>query len=104
MQLLRALCSAQLRHPWRGTLEDYRSETNPTRQNILAPARKLWPADLVLMDALKALQIFDRSTLAIISASERAGKLTEGIPTQSIQLPKSVKQRRNYGDDGVVGV
>ena len=56
------------------------SETNPTRQNILAPAREALVQGLGLMDALKALNIFDRSTLAIISASERAGKLVEGIP------------------------
>ncbi|HOO50293.1 MAG TPA: type II secretion system F family protein [Alphaproteobacteria bacterium] len=56
------------------------AETNPTRQNILAPAREALARGLGLMDALKALQIFDRSTLAIIAASERAGKLTEGIP------------------------
>ncbi len=56
------------------------TETNPTRQNILAPAREALVQGLGLMDALKALNIFDRSTLAIISASERAGKLTEGIP------------------------
>lgn len=56
------------------------AETNPTRQNILAPAREALARGLGLMDALKALQIFDRSTLAIIAASERAGKLSEGIP------------------------
>jgi len=56
------------------------SETNPTRQNILAPAREALVQGLGLMDALKALNIFDRSTLAIISASERAGRLAEGIP------------------------
>ncbi len=56
------------------------AETNPTRQNILSPARDALARGLGLMDALKALQIFDRSTLAIISASEHAGKLTEGIP------------------------
>ncbi len=56
------------------------AETNPTRQNILAPAREALVQGLGLMDALKALNIFDRSTLAIISASERAGKLAEGIP------------------------
>lgn len=55
-------------------------ETNPTRQNILAPAREALVQGLGLMDALKALNIFDRSTLAIIAASERSGKLIEGIP------------------------
>lgn len=56
------------------------AEANPMRQNILAPAREALVQGLGLIDALKALNIFDRSTLAIISASERAGKLTEGIP------------------------
>jgi type II secretory pathway component PulF len=56
------------------------AETNPTRQNILAPAREALVQGLGLMDALKALNIFDRSTLAIIAASERAGRLAEGIP------------------------
>lgn len=56
------------------------AETSPTRQNILAPAREALVQGLGLIDALKALNIFDRSTLAIISASERAGRLAEGIP------------------------
>lgn len=56
------------------------SETNPTRQNILAPAREALVQGLGLMDALKALNIFDRSILAIIAASERSNKLSEGIP------------------------
>lgn len=56
------------------------TETNPTRQNILAPAREALAQGLGLMDALQALNIFDRSTLAIISASEKAGRLSEGIP------------------------
>jgi len=46
------------------------------------------------MDALKALQIFDRSTLAIISASERAGKLTEGIP---YAIHSITQKRKNKG-------
>lgn len=56
------------------------AETNPTRQNILAPAREALAQGLGLMDALRALSIFDRSTLAIIAASEKAGRLSEGIP------------------------
>lgn len=56
------------------------AETSPIRQNILAPAREALTQGLGLMDALKALNIFDRSTLAIIAASERANKLAEGIP------------------------
>ena len=70
------------------------AETNPTRQNILAPAREALARGLGLMDALKALQIFDRSTLAIISASERAGKLSEGIP---YAINAITQKRKNTG-------
>ncbi len=56
------------------------AQTNPTRQNILSPAREALTQGLGLIDALKALQIFDRSTLAILAASERSNKLMEGIP------------------------
>ncbi|OIN86297.1 MAG: type II secretion system protein [Alphaproteobacteria bacterium CG1_02_46_17] len=70
------------------------AETNPTRQNILAPAREALARGLGLMDALKALQIFDRSTLAIISASERAGKLAEGIP---YAINSITEKRKNKG-------
>lgn len=70
------------------------AETNPTRQNILAPAREALSRGLGLMDALKALQIFDRSTLAIIAASERAGKLSEGIP---YAINAITQKRKNKG-------
>ncbi|HNQ91467.1 MAG TPA: type II secretion system F family protein [Alphaproteobacteria bacterium] len=70
------------------------AETNPTRQNILAPAREALARGLGLMDALKALQIFDRSTLAIIAASERAGKLSEGIP---YAINAIAQKRKNKG-------
>ncbi len=56
------------------------AETNPTRQNILAPAREALARGLGVIDALKALRIFDHGTLAILAASERANKLAEGIP------------------------
>lgn len=56
------------------------AEQNPTRQNILAPAREALARGLGVIDALKALSIFDHGTLAILSASERANKLSEGIP------------------------
>lgn len=70
------------------------AETNPTRQNILAPAREALARGLGLIDALKALQIFDRSTLAIIAASERAGKLSEGIP---YAINSITQKRKNKG-------
>lgn len=56
------------------------AEKNPRRQNILAPAREALTQGLGIIDALKALRIFDHGTLAILAASERANKLQEGIP------------------------
>ncbi len=66
------------------------AETNPRRQNILAPAREALSRGLGIIDALKALRIFDHSTLSILSASERSNKLFEGIP-HAIQ---SITQKR----------
>jgi type II secretory pathway component PulF len=56
------------------------AETNPRRQNILAPAREALARGLGVIDALKALRIFDHGTLAILAASDRANRLQEGIP------------------------
>ncbi len=56
------------------------AEDNPRRQNILAPAREALQRGLGVIDALKALKLFDHSTLAILSASERSNRLHEGIP------------------------
>ena len=56
------------------------AETNPMRQNILAPAREALSRGLGVIDALKALRVFDHGTIAILAASERANKLQEGIP------------------------
>lgn len=56
------------------------AETNPMRQNIMAPAREALARGLGVIDALKALHIFDHSTIAILAASERSNKLQEGIP------------------------
>lgn len=66
------------------------AETNPMRQNILAPAREALARGMGVIDALKALNIFDHGTLAILSASEKANKLQEGIP-QAIQ---SITQKK----------
>ncbi len=66
------------------------SETDPRRQNILAPARESLSRGMGVIDALKALHIFDHSTLSILSASERSNKLYEGIP-HAIQ---SITQKR----------
>lgn len=56
------------------------AETNPMRQNILAPAREALSRGMGAIDALKALRIFDHGTIAILAASESANKLQEGIP------------------------
>ena len=56
------------------------AETNPMRQNILAPAREALSRGLGAIDALRALRIFDHGTIAILAASEKANKLQEGIP------------------------
>lgn len=66
------------------------AETNPTRQNILAPAREALARGMGVIDALRALNIFDFGTLAILAASEKANKLQEGIP-QAIQ---SITQKK----------
>lgn len=66
------------------------AETNPRRQNILAPAREALARGLGIIDALKALNIFDHGTLAILAGSERANRLAEGIP-HAIQ---SITQKR----------
>lgn len=56
------------------------AETNPRRQNILAPAREALARGLGVIDALKALNIFDHGTIAILAGSERANRLVDGIP------------------------
>ncbi len=66
------------------------AEDNPRRQNILAPAREALARGLGVIDALKALNIFDHGTLAILAGSERANRLAEGIP-HAIQ---SITQKR----------
>ena len=70
------------------------AETNPRRQNILSPAREALSRGLGVIDALKALQIFDHSTLAILSASEKSNKLHEGIPHAIQNITQKRKNRR----------
>lgn len=70
------------------------AEKSPIRQNILAPAREALSRGLGVIDALKALNIFDHGTLAILSASERANKLTEGIPHAIHSLTQKKKNQR----------
>lgn len=70
------------------------AETNPKRQNILAPAREALARGLGVIDALKALNIFDRGTIAILAASERANKLAEGIPHAIHSISQKKKNAR----------
>lgn len=77
------------------------AETSPLRQNILSPAREALARGLGVIDALRALNIFDQGTLAILSASDRANKLVEGIPhaIQSI----TQKQKNTRAIMGTIG-
>jgi type II secretory pathway component PulF len=68
------------------------AETDPRRQNILSPAREALSQGLGVMDALKSLNIFEHNTLAILSASEKANKLSEGIP---YAIESITQKRRN---------
>ena len=70
------------------------AETNPRRQNILAPAREALARGLGVIDALKSLNIFDHSTLAILAGSERANKLVEGIPHAIHSITQKRKNTR----------
>ncbi len=73
------------------------AENNPTRQNILAPAREALGQGLGVMDALKSLRIFDHGTLAILAASEKANKLAEGIPHAIESIAQRKKNMRAIG-------
>ena len=73
------------------------SETNPRRQNILSPAREALNRGLGVIDAIKALRIFDHSTIAILAGSERSNRLHEGIP-HAIQ--NIAQKRKNMGKIG----
>jgi len=70
------------------------AETNPRRQNILAPAREALARGLGVIDALKALNIFDHGTLAILGGSERANRLVEGIPYAIHMITQKRKNAR----------
>ncbi len=70
------------------------AETNPRRQNILSPAREALSRGLGVIDALRALQIFDHGTIAILSASERSNRLHEGIPHAIQNIVQKGKNRR----------
>lgn len=70
------------------------AETNPRRQNILSPAREALSRGLGVIDALKALQIFDHGTIAILSASEKSNRLHEGIPHAIQNITQKRRNRR----------
>lgn len=70
------------------------AETNPMRQNILAPAREALARGMGVIDALRALNVFDHGTLAILSASEKANKLQEGIPQAIHSITQKKKNAR----------
>ena len=70
------------------------AETNPRRQNILAPAREALSRGLGVIDALKALNIFDHGTIAILAGSERANRLVEGIPHAIHSITQKRKNAR----------
>lgn len=70
------------------------AETNPMRQNILAPAREALARGMGVIDALRALSIFDKGTLAILAASERANKLADGIPHAIHSITQKKKNAR----------
>lgn len=70
------------------------AESNPKRQNILAPAREALARGLGVIDALKALNIYDKGTIAILAASERANKLAEGIPHAIHSITQKRKNAR----------
>lgn len=70
------------------------AETDPRRQNILSPAREALARGLGIIDALRALQIFDHGTLAILASSERSNKLHEGIPHAIQNITQKRKNRR----------
>jgi len=70
------------------------AETNPRRQNILAPAREALARGLGVIDALKALNLFDHGTLAILAGSERANRLVEGIPHAIHSITQKRKNAR----------
>jgi len=70
------------------------AESNPMRQNILAPAREALSRGLGVIDALRSLNIFDKGTLAILAASERANKLAEGIPHAIHSITQKKKNAR----------
>lgn len=95
VQLLRGIqFRAQTASPGVALWKIIQAEENPRRQNILTPAREALARGLGVIEALKALNIFDHGTLAILAGSERANKLAEGIPHAIQSITEKRKNTR----------
>ena len=96
VQLLRGIMfrSTSVSSPGVALWKIIEAETNPKRQNILAPAREALSRGLGVIDALKALNIFDHGTIAILAGSEKANKLQEGIPHAIHSITQKKKNSR----------
>ncbi len=96
VQLLRGIMfrSTTVSSPGVALWKIIEAETNPMRQNILAPAREALTKGLGVIDALKALNIFDHGTLAILAGSEKANKLQDGIPHAIQSITQKKKNSR----------
>lgn len=96
VQLLRGIMfrSTSVSSPGVALWKIIEAENNPMRQNILAPAREALSRGLGVIDALKALNIFDYGTLAILAGSEKANKLQEGIPHAIHSITQKKKNAR----------
>jgi len=96
VQLLRGIMfrSTSVSSPGVALWKIIEAETNPKRQNILAPAREALSRGLGVIDALKALNIFDYGTIAILAGSEKANRLQEGIPHAIQSITQKKKNSR----------
>lgn len=96
VQLLRGIMfrSTSVSSPGVALWKIIEAETNPMRQNILSPAREALSKGLGVIDALRALNIFDYGTLAILAGSEKANKLREGIPHAIQSITQKKKNAR----------
>jgi type II secretory pathway component PulF len=96
VQLLRGIMfrSTSVSSPGVALWKIIEAETNPKRQNILAPAREALSRGLGVIDALKALNIFDHGTIAILAGSEKANRLQEGIPHAIHSITQKKKNAR----------
>lgn len=96
VQLLRGIMfrSTSVSSPGVALWKIIEAEKSPMRQNILAPAREALSRGLGVIDALRALNIFDHGTLSILAGSEKANKLNEGIPHAIHSITQKKKNSR----------